>query len=39
MSWIALGLRGGILTTRYPLGPDEMPGSYRGAIQWDGRAA
>jgi Ni,Fe-hydrogenase III small subunit len=33
MSWIGLGLRGGILTTRYPLGPDEMPGSYRGAIR------
>lgn len=32
MSWITLGLRGGILTTRYPAKPDEMPGSYRGAF-------
>jgi Ni,Fe-hydrogenase III small subunit len=32
MSWIALGLRGGILTTRYPLRPDTMPVEYRGAI-------
>ncbi|HTU83535.1 MAG TPA: hypothetical protein VMF61_15505 [Candidatus Acidoferrales bacterium] len=33
MSWIGLGLRGGVLTTRYPLAPDEMPGAYRGAIE------
>jgi Ni,Fe-hydrogenase III small subunit len=33
MSWMARGLRGGVLTTRYPLHPDEMPDSYRGAFQ------
>lgn len=33
MSWIDYGLRGGILTTRYPLGHDEMPEGYRGRIE------
>ncbi|HEY1681061.1 MAG TPA: hypothetical protein VGF98_05450 [Candidatus Tumulicola sp.] len=27
------GIRGGILTTRYPSGGDEMPQAYRGAIE------
>ncbi|MGP6157931.1 MAG: 4Fe-4S domain-containing protein [Vulcanimicrobiaceae bacterium] len=29
-NWIVRGLRRGILTTRYPLGPAEMPPAYRG---------
>ena len=32
MSWIAYGVRGGILSTRYPLKPDAMPTTYRGAV-------
>lgn len=32
MSWIAYGLRRGVLTTCYPFKPDSMPGAYRGAI-------
>jgi Ni,Fe-hydrogenase III small subunit len=32
VSWIAYGLRRGILTTRYPFKPDSMPDAYRGAI-------
>lgn len=31
-SWILHGLRGGILTTKYPKRPDEMPTAYRGAV-------
>jgi len=33
MSWIGYGLRGGILTTRYPHGDDSMPPGYRGEIE------
>jgi len=33
MSWIGYGLRGGILTTRYPHGEDAMPPGYRGEIE------
>ncbi|MDE2482067.1 MAG: NADH:ubiquinone oxidoreductase [bacterium] len=33
MSWIAYGLRGGILTTHYPHGDDAMPPDYRGEIE------
>lgn len=33
MSWIGYGLRGGILTTRYPYGADAMPQRYRGEIE------
>lgn len=32
-NWIWRGLRGGILATRYPLGPAEMPARYRGAAR------
>lgn len=32
MSWIVYGLRGGILSTRYPLEPDAMPAAYRGSV-------
>lgn len=32
MSWIVYGLRGGILSTRYPLKPDAMPATYRGLV-------
>ncbi|HUA07954.1 MAG TPA: hypothetical protein VMA98_01695 [Candidatus Acidoferrales bacterium] len=32
MSWIGFGLRGGILTTKYPNGNDAMPPDYRGEI-------
>ncbi|HTZ55774.1 MAG TPA: hypothetical protein VMB20_11985 [Candidatus Acidoferrum sp.] len=32
MSWIDYGLRGGILTTKYPKGDDAMPPDYRGEI-------
>ncbi|MGA8839912.1 MAG: ferredoxin [Candidatus Aquilonibacter sp.] len=32
MSWIGYGLRGGILTTKYPEGDDAMPLRYRGEI-------
>lgn len=30
MSWLVRGLRRGVLTTRYPHGPDEMPDGWRG---------
>jgi len=33
MSWIGYGLRGGILTTKYPKGDDAMPSRYRGEIE------
>jgi Ni,Fe-hydrogenase III small subunit len=32
VTWIAYGLRGGILTTRYPAQADDMPPAYRGAV-------
>lgn len=32
MSWIGYGLRGGILTTKYPKGNESMPPGYRGEI-------
>jgi Ni,Fe-hydrogenase III small subunit len=33
MSWIVRGLRGGILTTHYPHGPEEMPAQWRGVAK------
>ena len=33
MSWIGYGLRGGILTTKYPNGEDAMPVRYRGEFE------
>lgn len=33
MSWIWMGLRRGILTTRYPFRADAMPADYRGRIE------
>jgi Ni,Fe-hydrogenase III small subunit/ferredoxin len=33
MSWILRALRRGILTTRYPAGPAEMPGRWRGVAR------
>jgi len=38
LSWIGYGLRGGILTTRYPNGDDSMPPAYRGEIDVIGSA-
>lgn len=32
MSWIAYGVRGGILSTPYPLKADAMPTGYRGSV-------
>lgn len=32
-NWLARGLRRGILTTRYPHAPDEMPARYRGRFR------
>ena len=32
-NWLARGLRRGILTTRYPYAPDEMPERYRGRVR------
>jgi Ni,Fe-hydrogenase III small subunit len=32
-NWLARGLRRGILTTRYPYAPEEMPQRYRGRVR------